>query len=43
MEREEDTYGYCHRWYTSCNRPIWENQAPTGSTNFRRASIPLRL
>ena len=37
------TDGYCHMWYTWCNRPICENQAPTGSTNFRRASIPRRL
>lgn len=37
------TYGYCHKWWTWCNRPTCENHAPTGAVNFRRASIPLRL
>lgn len=30
-------------WWTWCNRPTCENHAPTGSTNFLRASMPFRL
>lgn len=37
------TNGYCHMWCTWCNLPTCENQAPTGATNLRRASMPLRL
>lgn len=39
----DNTHGYCHMWYTWCRRPTCENQAPTGATNCRRASMPLRL
>ena len=42
-ERLGTTHGYCHIWCTWCKRPTCENHAPTGATNFRRASIPLRL